>query len=55
MLAAGAVGTLDPSVELAAVILGGSLAAGTNITKAGTRVLISHLLIGLPQSLRMSR
>jgi hypothetical protein len=41
MLAAGAVGTLDPSVELAAAILGGSMAAGTHVTKAGTRVLIN--------------
>ncbi|MDO9213403.1 MAG: DUF4126 domain-containing protein [Methylococcales bacterium] len=41
MLAAGAVGTLDPSVELAAAILGGGLAAGTHVTKAGTRVLIN--------------
>ncbi len=41
MLAAGAVGTLDPSVELAAAILGGSMAAGAHVTKAGTRVLIN--------------
>ncbi len=41
MLAAGAVGTLDPSVELAAAIMGGSLAASTHVTKAGTRVLIN--------------
>ncbi|MCX7066865.1 MAG: DUF4126 domain-containing protein [Methylococcales bacterium] len=41
MLAAGAVGTLDPSVELAAAILGGSMAAGSHVTKAGTRVLIN--------------
>ncbi|MDD1605911.1 MAG: DUF4126 domain-containing protein [Methylococcaceae bacterium] len=41
MLAAGAVGTLDPSVELAAAILGGGIAAGAHVTKAGTRVLIN--------------
>ncbi|MFI3221134.1 MAG: DUF4126 domain-containing protein [Methylococcales bacterium] len=41
MLAAGAVGTLDPSVELAAAILGGGMAAGSHVTKAGTRVLIN--------------
>lgn len=41
ILAAGAVGQLDPAVGLAAAILGGSLAAGTHATKAGTRVLIN--------------
>lgn len=41
MLAAGAVGTLDPAVEIAAAIVGGGLAAGTHATKAGTRVLIN--------------
>jgi Domain of unknown function (DUF4126) len=41
MLAAGAVGTLDPSVELAAAVLGGTMAAGSHVTKAGTRVLIN--------------
>lgn len=41
MLAAGAVGQLDPAIEIAAAILGGSLAAGTHATKAGTRVLIN--------------
>ncbi|CAA9889902.1 conserved membrane hypothetical protein [Candidatus Methylobacter favarea] len=41
MLAAGAVGDLDPAVEIAAAILGGGLAAGTHATKAGTRVLIN--------------
>jgi hypothetical protein len=41
MLAAGAVGTLDPSIELAAAILGGGMAAGSHATKAGTRVLIN--------------
>ncbi|WAK01367.1 DUF4126 domain-containing protein [Methylobacter sp. YRD-M1] len=41
MLAAGAVGDMNPAVELAAAILGGGLAAGTHATKAGTRVLIN--------------
>ena len=41
MLAAGAVGDLNPAVELAAAIVGGGLAAGTHATKAGTRVLIN--------------
>jgi len=41
MLAAGAIGDLNPAVEIAAAILGGSMAAGTLTTKAGTRVLIN--------------
>lgn len=41
MLAAGAVGEMDPAVSLAAAIVGGSLAAGTHATKAGSRVLIN--------------
>lgn len=41
MLAAGAVGELNPGVELAAAIMGGTLAAGSHFTKAGTRVLIN--------------
>lgn len=41
MLAAGAVGDLNPTVEIAAALLGGSLAAGTHATKAGSRVLIN--------------
>ncbi|MGZ5580238.1 MAG: DUF4126 domain-containing protein [Methylobacter sp.] len=41
MLAAGAVGHLNPAVELAAAILGGGLAAGSHATKAGSRVLIN--------------
>lgn len=41
MLAAGAVGDLNPAVAVAAGILGGGLAAGTHATKAGTRVLIN--------------
>ena len=41
MLAAGAIGDLDPAVELAAAIMGGAMAASTHATKAGTRVLIN--------------
>ncbi|MGR9052091.1 MAG: DUF4126 domain-containing protein [Gammaproteobacteria bacterium] len=41
MLAAGAVGDLNPAVELAAAILGGGMAASTHATKAGARVLIN--------------
>jgi hypothetical protein len=41
MLAAGAIGNLNPVVEITAAILGGGLAAGTHATKAGTRVLIN--------------
>jgi len=41
MLAAGAIGDLNPVVELAAAIMGGSLAAGSHATKSGTRVLIN--------------
>lgn len=41
MLAAGAIGDLNPAVELAAAIMGGGLAAGSHATKAGSRVLIN--------------
>ena len=41
LLAAGAVGHMDPAVALAAAILGGGLAAGAHATKAGSRVLIN--------------
>ena len=41
MLAAGAIGDLNPAVEIAAAIMGGSLAAASHATKAGTRVLIN--------------
>ncbi len=41
MLAAGAIGDLNPAVELAAAIAGGSVAAATHATKAGSRVLIN--------------
>jgi hypothetical protein len=41
LLAAGAVGQVGPAAQLAAMILGGGLAAGTHATKAGSRVLIN--------------
>ncbi|MCX7097201.1 MAG: DUF4126 domain-containing protein [Methylococcales bacterium] len=41
MLAAGAIGDLNPAVEIAAAILGGGLAAGSHATKAGSRMLIN--------------
>lgn len=41
MLAAGAVGDVNPSIVIAAGILGGGVAATTHSIKAGTRVLIN--------------
>ncbi|MFO7712832.1 DUF4126 domain-containing protein [Desulfosarcina sp.] len=41
LLAAGAVGELNPAVSLAAALLGGTLAAGTHSIKAGSRLLIN--------------
>lgn len=41
MLAAGAVGDVNPAIQLSAAILGGGLAAGAHATKAGARVLIN--------------
>ena len=41
LLAAGAVGDVNPAISLAAAVLGGGMAAGTHATKAGTRVLIN--------------
>ncbi len=41
MLAASAVGDAGAGVELAAAILGGSLATGSHLTKAGSRVMIN--------------
>ncbi len=41
LLAAGAVGEVDPVVSLAAAIVGGSMAAASHATKSGTRVLIN--------------
>ncbi len=41
MLAAGAVGDVNPSIVIAAGILGGGVAATTHTIKAGSRVLIN--------------
>ncbi len=41
LLAAGAVGDVNPAVAVAAGILGGGVAAGSHAAKAGTRVLIN--------------
>ncbi|HXH03448.1 MAG TPA: DUF4126 domain-containing protein [Candidatus Competibacteraceae bacterium] len=41
ILAAQAVGDLSPAAELAALLIGGSLAATSHATKAGSRVLIN--------------
>lgn len=41
LLAAGAVGEIGPAAELAAALVGGSIAAGSHAFKAGSRVLIN--------------
>jgi hypothetical protein len=41
ILAASAVGEVDPALSLAAALVGGGLAAATHATKAGSRVLIN--------------
>lgn len=41
MLAAGAVGDVTPALEIASGIMGGTLAATSHTTKAGTRALIN--------------
>lgn len=41
VLAAGAVGDIGPAAQFAALLIGGSLAAATHATKAGSRVLIN--------------
>ncbi len=41
LLAAGAIGDVSPAAELAAAIVGGSIAAGTHFAKAGSRVMIN--------------
>ena len=41
VLAMGAVGDMTPAVELAAFIVGGSLAGATHSTKAGSRIVIN--------------
>jgi len=40
-LAAGALGDVGPAMEFAAILAGGSLAATTHATKAGTRLMIN--------------
>lgn len=41
LLAAGAVGSINPAVAVAAALLGGGMATLSHATKAGTRVLIN--------------
>ncbi len=41
MLAAGAIGDVNPAIEIATALLGGGLATATHATKAGSRVLIN--------------
>ena len=41
LLAAAAVGEVNPSLSIAAALLGGGMAASTHAAKAGTRVLIN--------------
>lgn len=41
MIAAGAVGDVNPSLALGAGILGGGLATGSHLTKSGSRLLIN--------------
>jgi hypothetical protein len=41
ILAAGAIGDVGPAAQLAAAIAGGTLATGSHITKAGSRLLIN--------------
>lgn len=41
VLAMGAVGDTSPAVELAAFLLGGTLAAGSHATKTGSRIIIN--------------
>lgn len=40
-LAAGAVGEVSPEVQIAALLLGGGVAAGSHAVKAGSRILIN--------------
>lgn len=41
MLAAGAVGDVTPAVHIAAGLVGGGMAMGSHLTKAGTRLLVN--------------
>lgn len=41
LLAAGAIGEVTPALTVAAAIVGGTISAGSHITKSGSRVLIN--------------
>ena len=41
VLAAAALGEMDPAIQIAAFIVGGGLAAASHATKAGTRVMLN--------------
>lgn len=41
VLAMGAVGELNPALELTAFLIGGTVAAGTHASKAGTRIMLN--------------
>ncbi len=41
LLAAGAISEVNPDLAVAAAIVGGTIAAGSHVTKSGTRVLIN--------------
>ncbi len=41
ILAAGAVGPVDPSLQIAAALVGGALSAGSHATKASARLMIN--------------
>ena len=41
LLAAGAVGEVEPALALAAAIIGGGVAASSHFVKAGSRVMIN--------------
>ena len=41
VLAAGAIGPVDPSLQIAAALLGGALSAGSHATKASARLMIN--------------
>lgn len=41
LLAAGMIGDVHPAAELAAAIVGGSIAASSHLTKAGSRIIIN--------------
>lgn len=41
ILAAGAIGAINPAAQLAAGLIGGAMAAGSHFTKSGARVLIN--------------